>query len=160
MLWNRHRVLHLCIIWYKMEISDITEEYSQMSPDAASHLAQLLKAARVKLGLSIREVGARSGITNSNIVRLEQGIIPNPRPETLKALADVLELDLADVFTSIGYVQPKGLPSLTPYLRSKYGDMPESAVQELQAYFTKLAKKHGMHTDQFSGPRPGEDEHE
>lgn len=131
-----------------------------MSPDAATQLANLLREAREALGLSIREVGLRSGITNSNVVRLEQGIIPNPRPETLKALADVLELDLADVFASIGYVQPKGLPTFTPYLRSKYGAMPESAVQEMQTYFTALAKRHGLTPDQFSGPQSGEDEHE
>jgi transcriptional regulator with XRE-family HTH domain len=130
-----------------------------MSPDAASRLAELLRTAREGLGLSVREVAKRSGVVNSNIVRLEQGAIPNPRPETLKAIADVLELDLADVFASIGYVQPKGLPSFTPYLRSKYGDMPESAVQDLQRYFTQLAKKHGLPPDGSHGPQNGEDEH-
>lgn len=130
-----------------------------MSPDAASQLAELLRTAREHLGLSVREVAKRSGVVNSNIVRLEQGAIPNPRPETLKAIADVLELDLADVFASIGYVQPKGLPSFTPYLRSKYGDMPESAVQDLQRYFTQLAKKHGLPPDGSHGPQNGEDEH-
>ncbi len=130
-----------------------------MSPDAASRLAELLRTAREQLGLSVREVAKRSGVVNSNIVRLEQGAIPNPRPETLKAIADVLDLDLADVFASIGYVQPKGLPSFTPYLRSKYGDMPESAVQELQRYFTKLAQKHGLNPGTTQGPRDGEDEH-
>jgi transcriptional regulator with XRE-family HTH domain len=130
-----------------------------MSPDAASRLAELLRTARERLGLSVREVAKRSGVVNSNIVRLEQGAIPNPRPETLKAIADVLELDLADVFASIGYVQPKGLPSFTPYLRSKYGDMPESAVQELQRYFTELVQKHGLDPGTAQGPRDGEDEH-
>lgn len=130
-----------------------------MSPDAAKHLAELLRTARENLGLSVREVGRRSGVSDGNVVRLEQGAIPNPRPDTLKAIADVLELDLADVFASIGYVQPQGLPSFTPYLRSKYGDMPDEAVRDLQAYFTKLAKKHGLNPDEHSGPKPGEDEH-
>lgn len=130
-----------------------------MSPDAASRLAELLRTARERLDLSVREVAKRSGVVNSNIVRLEQGAIPNPRPETLKAIADVLELDLADVFASIGYVQPKGLPSFTPYLRSKYGDMPESAVQDLQRYFSELVEKHGLTPEASRGPRDGEDEH-
>ena len=129
-----------------------------MSPDAATRLADLLRSARESLGYSVREVSRRSGVTNSNVVRLEQGVIPNPRPETLKAIADVLELDLADVFASIGYVQPQGLPSFTPYLRSKYGDMPEEAVQELQRYFARIVKKHGLTPEQLAGPKPGEDE--
>jgi transcriptional regulator with XRE-family HTH domain len=129
-----------------------------MSPDAASRLAKLLRTSRENLGLSVREVGRRSHIADSNIVRLEQGVIPNPRPDTLKAIADVLGLDLADVFASIDYVQPKGLPSFTPYLRSKYADMPETAVQDLEKYFTKLASKHGLTPDMWVGPQPGQDE--
>jgi len=129
-----------------------------MSPDAATHLADLLRTARERLGLSVREVGRRSGIADSNIVRLEQGAIPTPRPDTLKAIADVLWPDPADVFASIGYVQPKGLPSFTPYLRSKYGDMPEAAVRDLEQYFSRLVKKHGLTPEQEAGPKPGEDE--
>jgi transcriptional regulator with XRE-family HTH domain len=129
-----------------------------MSPDAASRLAKLLRTSRENLGLSVREVGRRSHIADSNIVRLEQGVIPNPRPDTLKSIADVLGLDLADVFASIDYVQPKGLPSFTPYLRSKYADLPDEAVDDLQKYFTKLANRHGLNPDLWVGPQPGEDE--
>lgn len=119
-------------------------------------LAQLLREAREGLGLSAREVGKRSGITDSNIVRLEQGAIANPRPETLKAIADVLELDLADVYAAAGYVQPDGLPSFAPYLRSKYGDLPAEAQQELERSFKTVAEKYGYDA---SGPKPGQDEH-
>ena len=129
-----------------------------MSPDAASRLALLLRTTRQSLGLSVREVSRRSHITDSNIVRMEQGVIANPRPDTLKAIADVLGLDLADVFASIDYVQPKGLPSFTPYLRSKYADLPDKAVDDLQKYFTKLANQYGLSPDTWAGPLPGEDE--
>lgn len=126
-----------------------------MDQDHAQALATQLKQAREALGFSAREVGRRAGITDSNVVRLEQGVIPNPRPDTLKALADVLELDLADLYAAAGYVQPDGLPSFTPYLRSKYAGLPEDAHKELESSFAHIAEKYGF---EAGGPKPGEDE--
>lgn len=96
-------------------------------------------------------------MTDSNVLRIERGDIPQPRPETLKSLADVLGLGLADLFNLIGYVQPTTLPSLSPYLRSKYADLPESAAREMEASFAKIAAKHGYDPN---GPDSGEDERE
>lgn len=127
-----------------------------MDSEQSNALAQLLKLTREKHGLSARELAKRSGITDSNVVRLEQGGIANPRPDTLKALADVLDLDLADVYSAAGYVQPKGLPSFAPYLRSRYADLPDSAKRELETSFTHIAEKYGYDA---AGPKPGEDEH-
>jgi len=94
-------------------------------------------------------------MADSNVIRLEQGAIANPRPETLKSLADVLGLDLADVYAAAGYVQPQGLPSFAPYLRSKYARLPKAAQQELERTFSHIVKKHGY---EAHGPNPGEDE--
>lgn len=85
-----------------------------MKPEQSTALARLLKQSRTALGLSAREVAKRCGITDSNVVRLEQDAIANPRPDTLKSLADVLRLDLANVYAATGYVQPASLPSFTP----------------------------------------------
>lgn len=126
-----------------------------MTPKQAKELARMLKTARQAQGLSAREVAKRSGITDSNVVRLEQGAILNPRPDTLKSIADVLGLDLADIYATIGYAQPEGLPSFTPYLRSKYGELPAKARRELEKSFADIAKRYGYDPQ---GPRPGEDE--
>lgn len=126
-----------------------------MDSDHSQALARLFKQTRETLGISAREVARRAEITDSNVVRLEQGAIPNPRPDTLKALADVLGLDLADVYAAAGYVQPKGLPSFTPYLRSKYAGLPVEARQELETSFARIADKYGFDAN---GPKPGEDE--
>ncbi len=126
-----------------------------MDKKQAIKLGQLLRTTRKDLGLFSTEVALRSGMADSNVIRLEHGKIANPRPETLKALADVLGLDLSDLYATAGYVQPDGLPSFTPYLRSKYADMPASAKRELEASFKKIAAKHGYDP---VGPQPGEDE--
>jgi hypothetical protein len=94
-------------------------------------------------------------MADSNVIRLEQGAIASPRPDTLKSLADVLQLDLADVYAAAGYVQPQGLPSFAPYLRSKYGKLPASAQAELERNFARIAEKYGYDPN---GPAPGEDE--
>lgn len=128
-----------------------------MDEKQSKRLGTMLRDARERLGLSAREVSDRSGMADSNVLRLEQGAIANPRPETLKSLADVLALDLADIYATAGYVQPAGLPSITPYLRSRYADLPISAQREIADSFAEIAAKHGYSPD---GPRPGEDEHE
>jgi transcriptional regulator with XRE-family HTH domain len=126
-----------------------------MDKEQSLQLGHLLKQARLDHQLSAREVGDRSGMADSNVLRLEQGAIANPRPDTLKSLADVLELDLADLYAAAGYVQPQGLPSFAPYLRSKYADIPASAAAELEASFSRIAAKHGYDP---KGTQQGEDE--
>lgn len=128
-----------------------------MDKEHSQALSELLKRTREQLGLSAREVADRSGMADSNVIRLEQGAIANPRPDTLKSLADVLHLDLADLYAAAGYVQPAGLPSFVPYLRSKYAELPASAKRELEASFEQIAAKHGFDPN---GPKPGEDETE
>jgi len=118
-------------------------------------LGKLLKERRHELGFSAKEVADRAGIADSNVLRIEQGAIANPRPETLKSLADALRLDLSDLYATAGYVQPEGLPNFAPYLRSKYADLPASAKRELEDSFNRIAAKHGYDAN---GPAPGQDE--
>lgn len=121
----------------------------------ATLLGNHLKKRRTELGLTLKEVGRRSDMTDSNVLRIERGDIPQPRPETLKSLANVLGLELSDLFNLIGYVQPKSLPTFAPYLRSKYSNLPESAAKEMEANFARIAAKHGYDPN---GPQHGEDE--
>ncbi|MBX4170329.1 helix-turn-helix domain-containing protein [Rhodococcus sp. DMU2021] len=123
----------------------------------AVQLGKALRKRRNEFELTIKEVARRSGMTDSNVLRIERGDIPQPRPETLKSLADVLGLELSDLFNLAGYVQPKTLPSFSPYLRSKYADLPESAAREMEASFVRIAAKHGYDPH---GPHDGEDEKE
>lgn len=126
-----------------------------MPNDKRSDLAVLLKTARAKSGFTAKEVADRAGIADSNILRIESGDTANPRPNVLKAIADALRLDLADVYAAAGYVQPTGLPSFAPYLRSKYSNLPAKAQRELEQSFAAIADKYGYEAD---GPAPGEDE--
>ncbi len=126
-----------------------------MDEKQARKLGKMLQQSRETQGLSAREVATRSGLVASSVRRLEQGAIANPGIETLKSLAEVLDLDASDLYATAGVMPTNGLPSFAPYLRSKYSDLPDSAQAELEKTFARIAAKHGYDP---SGPKPGEDE--
>ena len=104
---------------------------------------------REALGISQRELIRRSGVINLN--RLELGTTASPRTDTLQAVADALGISLSEL---VAAGRPEELPTLTPYLRAKYGDMPEEGRRRMTKYFERLAKEYNM----SDGPRDGEDE--
>ena len=55
------------------------------------------------------------------------------------------------------YVEDGDLPQPEIYLRTKYPDLPASAVAEATSYLTDLMREHGVADP--AGPKPGEDEH-
>ena len=98
-------------------------------------------------------VAALVPLVMSQIVRLEQGRVQSPKAELLAAIAEQLELPLADIFGLAGFAVPAELPSFRPYLRAKYRGLPPGAVAELERSFEAIAKKYGT-----GGPRDSEDE--
>jgi transcriptional regulator with XRE-family HTH domain len=127
-----------------------------MDEQQAQKLGEVLLDRRQALGLSMQNVADGAGVKKSTIMRLEQGVFPSPRPETLAAVADVLGLNLADVYTMAGYPIPGELPSPVPYLRTKYRDLSEAELRRLTQDVTQVLKRHGI--DPSDGPLPGEDE--
>jgi transcriptional regulator with XRE-family HTH domain len=106
-------------------------------------------------GISARELSRRSGVNFSSIRRIERGQFAHPRAETLNALAVALEIEPSDLLSAAGYVEANALPSFSPYLRSKYGELPDDARAELERSFERIVRTYGY---QASGPAPGEDE--
>jgi transcriptional regulator with XRE-family HTH domain len=126
-----------------------------VEPTQAKELGWMIKTAREAKGFSSRELGRRTGINDTSILRLEQGSFLIPSPEKLAKIADELELNLADLFALAGYAAPKQLPAWRPYLRAKYSDLPTQAVDELESFFGYLRGKYGASGE---GPVGGEDE--
>jgi transcriptional regulator with XRE-family HTH domain len=118
-------------------------------------LGELIRQARKAKGLTSHDLAERIGLAQSNIVRIEQGHIAEPKPSILGRLAEVLDLDMADVYEAAGYPQSDGLPSFTPYLRSRFKDLPPEARAELEQSFSHIAEKYGYDP---AGPAPGQDE--
>ncbi len=126
-----------------------------MNPSEAQQLARTLKTKRERLGLSATEVARRAGVTAGTVTRLELAQIQSPRAENLKAIAEVLDISVSDLFTTADWLPKKELPTFTPYLRRKYGGLPDDARHELEVAFERIARKHGY---DGNGPAPGEDE--
>lgn len=121
-----------------------------MTPEQARALGAFIRKRRLKLGISARELARRAGV--ADVVRLEQGGLLNPRAESLRGVANGLEVPLSDLLAAADWLPPKELPTFRPYLRTKYR-LPDDAVEEMEAFMARLAKKHGI-----KGPAAGEDE--
>jgi len=126
-----------------------------MDQDHAKRLGALIRQYRAAAGLSLRQLEELTDIDDSLLTRMEQGAILTPAPDKLSRIAEALNLPLADMYAIAGYDSPSELPTLKPYLRTKYRRLPAEAGDQLEAYAERLAKKHGV---DLSGPAPGEDE--
>ena len=125
-----------------------------MAHSDIEELGRLLRDRREVMGLSLREVAEKANVSDTSVMRIEQGQFAKPKPELLARLADTLDLSLGELYDLAGYPVP-ALPSMPVYLRTKYRDMPAPLRKELNDYFEKLKDKHG-----FNGkwPKDGEDE--
>jgi transcriptional regulator with XRE-family HTH domain len=109
-----------------------------MNQERALRLGEFLRAQRAELGLSARHVARVVGVRDSTIMRLERGSYAAPAADKLARVAEVLKLDLADVFSMAGYAVPSSLPSLSHYLRARYPELSERAISELHIHLETL----------------------
>lgn len=123
-------------------------------------LGRVIRQAREAKDLSTRKLAEAIGTTHSYIFKLEAGWFQTISPENIQALAKVLDLDPQDLFALAGYQVPEGLPTLVPYMRTKYGEeLPDEALRELQSYFDYLRAKFG-HSGRPIGNEDEEDDAE
>jgi transcriptional regulator with XRE-family HTH domain len=104
----------------------------------SERLGRLLRQARLRKGLGVREVARAIEVAPMTITRLEQGLIEEPRAGKLARLAQLLEVDLSDAYTTVGYVAPQALPELPAYLRAKHPELGERGIRRLERLFAEL----------------------
>lgn len=123
-----------------------------MEPAMSTHhdqLAKLLRKLRLRAGLSVKELEAKSGVSRAAISRTENGD-KLPTPSTLNRLATALGVDASELFKAAGYTTTgaEALPALQPYLRAKYSHLPAAARKELADYLARLEAE-------YAAPKPG-----
>lgn len=123
--------------------------------DTTNQIGEYVRKHRVEHNLSGREFARRIGTDDAYVIRLERGQVRSPRPDILVRIAETLRLPLSDVYAIAGYVVPCDLPTLVPYLRTRYGQLSDEAITALDSYFLKIATDEGL---DLTGPAPGEDE--
>lgn len=124
---------------------------ARVSRVATTHFGQVLFDRRVQLGLSLREIGRRSGIDNSLLSRWERG---QQHPEitlVLPRLARALELPTAELCRQASGAFSGGLPPSTPYLYLKYGEtLPDTVLADLADHCASVLAAHGINQDEES----------
>lgn len=108
--------------------------------DQPETLGAYVRQKREAAGLSQRQLAADAGVNFSNISRLESGFHATPSPELLKSIADVLDIDLAELLAYRG-IQVTGARSLNDYLRRDY-QLPEAGVEEAKAAIEEIVRKY------------------
>ncbi len=116
-------------------------------------LGSYVKRLRERRGFSVRGLAAAARVDATWLSRLEHGEYTSPDPRHLRLLAQVLEIETADLYVMAGYRGGEGLPGFVPYLRAKY-DLPAEAIDQLQAHFELINEKY--QNDEGGGDaRPG-----
>lgn len=116
--------------------------------DQPETLGEYVRQKREEAGLSQRQLAQEAGVSFSNISRLESGFHTSPTPGLLKNVADVLDVDLAELLAYLG-IEVAGSGSLNDYLRRDY-DLPDEGVAEAKQAIERIAQKY----------RPGKHESE
>lgn len=126
-----------------------------MDHDTTHRFGGYIKGLREERKLSVRELASKAGINSGALTRLEHGKVRTPHPDTLKVLATALDVPLMELFTMAGYLGPYDLPSMAPYLRARYGHLPEETLSAVNDYLERLIDEHGLDP---GGPLDFEDE--
>ncbi|MFN3006663.1 helix-turn-helix domain-containing protein [Mycolicibacterium wolinskyi] len=129
-----------------------------MTPKQHTRLTDIVMRKRQALGLSVAELARRAGLDVATVWHIETGTTVSPKAETLQAIGDALGIPASDLFAAAGWVAAQELPTMRPYLRTKYRQLPPAAVNEIEAHFTDVARRYGISFDQRGGPVDGEDE--
>ena len=103
--------------------------------------ADFIAARRKERGLTMEALAGHIGVTKSNVHYWESGEWL-PKAGVLEPLAQALGVSYEDLFALAGYSHPEGLPEFRPYLRTKYGALPEEALAEAESFFDELTKRY------------------
>ncbi|MGW4370102.1 helix-turn-helix domain-containing protein [Nocardia takedensis] len=126
-----------------------------MNQDQAIDIGNFLRTKREGTRLSQAEVARRAGVAKSTVSRLEAAQL-RPRADCLQAIGEVIGVSLADIFAAGGRTPSSDLPSIRPYLRAKYCNMPAELLEEIEEYLERLAHERGI---SFDGPPNDEDQY-
>jgi len=115
-----------------------------MTPEQTVQLINVLATKRRESNLSVNEVARRAEVDPGTVWRIEQGMIPTPKAESLKAIGKVLGIPSTDIFAIVGWIPGDELPSIGPYLRAKYAQLPEEAQRDVETYFETVANRYDV----------------
>jgi transcriptional regulator with XRE-family HTH domain len=106
-------------------------------------IAEIIKRLREEKHYSQRKLASLSGVSNTEISRIENGQRPKPSPDVLKKLSPHLGIDYNNLMNIAGYIEfvenknPKNqnkVVSLFPSTVEPMDDLPPEAIKELETF--------------------------
>lgn len=111
-----------------------------MTESQALRLGRVVAARRASVGLSVRELAHRLGVARGWVSGLENGRFLDPGAEKLAQLAEVLDIDPAEIDRIVQGAMTYGLPQPRAYFRAKYALSREEADQVVR-YIERLRRR-------------------
>ena len=143
-------LLHLCSNYETM--GSLTGVL-YMDHAQARRLGALIRQFREAAGFSLRGLEDATGIDDSLLTRFERGAILTPGADKLSRIAAALDAPLADLYAMANYAVPDELPTLGPYLRTKYRSLPPSAINQIERYAKQVAQRYDVDLGQRASSR-------
>ncbi len=100
-------------------------------PTRPKHAGDIIKQARLKKGLTVRQAAERLDMDFGYYAKIENGQVRLPK--NIRPIAKFYGLDHEELTARA----TPSLPSLAPYLRAKY-DLDDEAVAELEQVFNEV----------------------
>jgi transcriptional regulator with XRE-family HTH domain len=105
---------------------------------ADQNLGRFLRAARDAKALSLRDVERSTEISNAYLSQVESGRIKEPSPNVLFKLAELYQVDYAEVMDLAGYPSPKLGRRKTEGALSRLGPITAEEAGQLSEYLAFL----------------------
>lgn len=112
-----------------------------------NELGERLKSVRLKKNLSLAEVYAHIGITDSKLKRIEDGKTKEPSPLDLRKLADFYEINVIELFCLAKYIDKRQFSTLPVFQNSEL--LNDLEIEHIQNEINFLIEHRGK--DDFSG---------
>ena len=122
-------------------MTNAKDQIRQSDPAKPTALGAFVRQERLAAGISQRQLADKANVSVSNISRLESGFHPTPSLELLKRVAEVLDLDIAELLRYRGIPMLTGRAGLKVYLRRQYR-LPDRGVAEAQAAVEQIAARY------------------
>lgn len=113
-----------------------------MTPKQAVQLGRTIAAARIKRGLSYRQLEDVSGMPTTWLFKLERGQMVNPDPSRLARLAEELNIPPERINRLTSNQVSEALPGMRTYFRAKY-DLTQAEIDDIERYVQKIRRNGG-----------------
>ena len=96
---------------------------------------------RSEKGISQRELAEKSGLSSTEISRIENGKRAKPTPATLKALACALEADYSDLMKVAGYIEE--VNEEDGFFEQVFRDAEDNAIVDVKRGVKEMFRRDG-----------------